>query len=224
MRGDTLFDDGELRKVEETWKNEESLSRIEANWKTFEKWCDQLGERKDIIRGMLDHFGERACMAPASTRLEYHNAFPGGFIDHSLRVCRTTIDLAAALKVKVPKESLIISSLFHDWGKVGTLEEDYYVFQESDWHRKRGQMYLANPRIKMPNAQLGLFTLSQFGIKLNQEEYLAILLNDGPYAEANKDYNMKEPKLALLVHMADRWATQCEKNRLSLLEPDQPQF
>lgn len=221
---DTLMDDNQLSRVENTWKSEEMLTRIESNWKTFEKWCDQLGDRKDGIKHMLDHLAERACMAPASSRIEFHNAFPGGFIDHSLRVLKHTVDLAATFKVKVPKESLIISSLFHDWGKVGTLEEDYYLRQESDWHRKRGQFYVNNSKIKMPNAQLGLFTLSQFGIKLSEEEYMAILLNDGQYSDANKQYAMKEPRLALLIHMADRWATQCEKGRSSLLDPETPQW
>lgn len=219
-----MFDDAELKKIEATWKNEESLAKIEANWKTFEKWCDQLGERKDAVREMLTHFEERACMAPASSRIDFHNAFPGGFIDHSLRVTRLTIDIAAALKAKISKESLIISALFHDLGKVGTLEQEYYLWQESDWHRKRGQIYIKNPNVTMPNAQLGLFTMNQFGIKLSEEEYMAILLNDGQYAEENKPYAMHEPKLSLLIHWADRWATQCEKNRLSLLEPDSPKF
>lgn len=221
-----MFDDAELKKMEAVWKSDESMAKIESNWKTFEKWCDveTLGERSGAIKEMLNHYGERACMAPASSRIEFHNAFPGGFIDHSLRVLRITIDLATALKVKVNKESLIIAPLFHDWGKVGTLEDDYYLNQDSDWHRKRGQTYTKNPKIKMSNAQLGLYNLSQFGVKLSEEEYMAILLNDGQYAEANREYAMKEPKLALLVHMADRWSTQCEKDRLSLLDSDKPKF
>jgi hypothetical protein len=219
-----MFDDDELKKIETVWKSDESMVRIETNWKTFEKWCEQLDERTPAIYEMLNHYGERACMAPASTRFEFHNAFPGGFIDHSLRVLKTTIDLAGALRVKVPKDSLIISALFHDWGKVGTLEDDYYLVQSSNWHRKQGQTYIKNPKTKLSNAQLGLYTLSQFNIKLSEEEYMAILLNDGQYAESNKEYAMKEGKLALIIHMADRWSTQCEKGRLSLLDSDQPRF
>lgn len=221
---DTLMNDSQLSSIENSWKSEEMLARIESNWKTFEKWIEALGDRRAAVSEMINHFAERACMAPASSRIEFHNAFPGGFIDHSLRVLKFTVDLAATFKVKIPKESLIISSLFHDWGKVGTLEEDYYIRQESDWHRKRGQFYVNNPKIKMSNAQLSLFMLNQFNVKLSTEEYLAILLNDGQYAESNKQYAMKEPKLALLVHMADRWSSQCEKGRASLLDPDVAQF
>lgn len=216
--------DNQLAQIENVWKGDEMLQRIESNWKQFEKWCDQLGDRKDAVKGMIDHFAERACMAPASSRVEYHNCFPGGFVDHSLRVLKYTVELAATFKTKVSRETLILSALFHDWGKIGTLEDDYYLRQESDWHRKRGQLYVNNSKIKMSNAQLGLFNLSQFNIKLSEEEYMAILLNDGQYAEENKRYGMKEPKLALLVHFADRWSTQCEKSRTSLLDADVAQF
>lgn len=221
---ETLLSDSDLFQIEKTWQSEESLAKMQANWAKFETWINELGDRKDPVKEMLSVFAERACMAPASGRVEFHNAFPGGFIDHSLRVLKYTVDLAATFKVKTSKESLIISSLFHDWGKIGTVENDYYLRQESDWHRKRGQFYTNNSKIKMPNAQLGLYTLSQFGIKLSEEEYLAILLNDGQYADANKQYAMKEPKLSLLIHMADRWATQCEKQRTSLFDSDVPQF
>lgn len=219
-----MFDDSELKKIESTWKSDENIAKVESNWKIFEKWSEQLGDRSAPVKEMLNYYGERACMAPASSRVEYHNAFPGGLIDHTLRVLTSTIDIASALHVKISKESLIISTLFHDWGKVGTLENDYYINQDSDWHRKRGQFYVKNTKIKMSNAQLGLFILSQFNVKLSEEEYLAILLNDGQYAEGNKEYAMKEPKLALLVHMADRWSTQCEKDRTSILDPDKPKF
>lgn len=214
----------ELNKIEAIWKNKESLAKIESNWKLFEKLCSETGSRAKQLNDIINHFAERAILAPASTRFEYHNAFPGGFIDHSLRVFSASVSLATALKTKVPKESLIISSLFHDWGKVGDMENDYYFNQTSDWHRQRGQTYIRNENIRMTNAQLGLYTLSQFGVKLSEDEYLAILLNDGQYTEANKDYAMKEPKLALICHMADRWATQCEKNRKTILDDDHPLF
>jgi hypothetical protein len=40
---------------------------------------------------------------------------------------------------------------------------------------------------------------------------LAIRLNDGQYDETNKRYSMKEPPLALLIHMADRIVCETEK-------------
>jgi hypothetical protein len=213
-----------LREIEATWTNDESMEKMQSNWRNFEKWCDQLGDRRDDVKRMVEYFSDRAAMAPASTRVDFHNAFPGGLLDHSLRVLRYSIELMSAFKMKASKESIIVTALFHDWGKLGTMEEEYYIRQDSDWHRQRGQFYIVNPKIRLSNAQQSLFNFSQFGIKLTEAEYLAILLNDGQYAEGNKQYAMKESALALIVHMADRWATQCEKSRLSLLEPDAPKF
>lgn len=219
-----MFDDARLRDIENSWKSDEYLAKIQSNWNMYEKLCNQLGDRTPAVKELLETFGERAVMAPASGRIEYHNAVPGGFIDHSLRVMSKTISIAGALGVKASKESLIISSLFHDFGKVGTVAEPYYIFNDSDWHRKRGMMYEKNPNIRWPNAELGLFNLSQFGVKLSEDEWLAIRLNDGQYSESNKEFSMKEPKLALLIHFADRWATQCEKGRVSILDDDLPKF
>jgi hypothetical protein len=213
-----MFDDSEISKIKATWKSEEHFQKIKENWDSFNGLLEQTGTRAPQLKEMLNHFGERACIAPASTRIEFHNAFPGGFIDHSLRVLRTAINISAALNVKSSKDSIIIAAALHDWGKVGTLDADYYVMQDSQWHNKQGQMYRKNDSIRMPNSQLGLFTMSQFGVKLSEDEYLSVLLNDGMYAEGNREYGMKEPSLALIVHWADRWSTQCEKMRTSLFD------
>jgi hypothetical protein len=220
---ETTFDDSQLFRVENIWKSDEMLKHMEANWKTFLKWCEQLGDRKSAVIAMVESMEERAIMAPASGRLEYHNCFPGGLIDHTLRVLKSTVELASSFKAKVSKEALIMASLFHDWGKIGTDKHDYYIRQESDWHRKRGQMYITNSAIVMPHAQLSLFMLHQHGVKLSEDEYIAILTHDGQYVEENKRYSMKEPTLALLVSMADRWSVQFEKNRTSLLDDDSGQ-
>lgn len=217
---DNVLTDQQTRELDDIWKSDEHVNKIATNWSLFEKWCDMLsGDRAVAVKKMLEVFGERASLTPASSRFEFHNAFPGGLIDHSLRVASLTIDMAHALKVKVSKESLIVASLFHDWGKVGNDDEDLYLPQTSLWHKARGQPYIFNDKIKMPNAQLSVFLLGKYGIQLTEEEYLAILLNDGPGVAENQKYSMKEPMLAVLVQYADRWASRLEKNRMSLLSP-----
>jgi hypothetical protein len=41
---------------------------------------------------------------------------------------------------------------------------------------------------------------------------MAILLNDGQYADENAPYKMKEPLLVDIVHIADYISTKQEKN------------
>lgn len=222
---ENIMTESELKKLENSWASKESMHIIESNWKTLMKMVERIeASRAKAIKKMLEDFGEQACMAPASSRLEFHNAFPGGLVDHSLRVMNKTIAIGKAWNVKdIPIESIIISTLFHDWGKVGEPNNPRYVHNNSVWHRQRGMIYTVNNQ-QFTTAHGALFIFNSYGIKLSSEEYLSIMLNDGQYVSDNKSYSMREPKLALLVHFADRWASQCEKGRTSLLDSDDPRF
>ena len=113
---------------------------------------------------------------------------------------------------KISKESLIVSALFHDIGKIGDFEHEYYLPQDSSWHIERGMMYKHNDKIQyMTSADRGLYLLQAFDVKLCADEWLAIKLNDGHEAEENRPYRMKEPTLAVVIHQADRAACQQEK-------------
>lgn len=188
---------------------------IELVHKLIETFPD---ERRVLVRTMLEGpVGEEFFTCPASHKEEYHNAFPGGLCDHSLRVTRNLRALVKAFDVKLYTNEVEIArlnfvGLFHDLGKVGDGVEPYYLANADDWQRKRGIMYNFNPKcVYMPTSERGLFILQKYGIALYPDEYLAIRLNDGMYDETNRRYGMKEPDLALLVHMADRWACSQEK-------------
>jgi len=192
--------------------------QIENNWNIFEKLCEKTGDRSEAIEKMLTEMGERACITPASGRESYHCAYPGGLIDHTLRVFDNARNLRKSFDFfsDIPIESVIIASLFHDWGKVGDPGQDgtdYYVEQTSDWHREKlGEHYKYNDDIDYMKTSLrSICTLQSYGIILNQDEFLAIYLHDGPIEDKNKPYMMKEPKLATLIHMADHLATKMEK-------------
>lgn len=187
------------------------LEKITKNYDKFVALCANLGDRAPAVKAMIDHLGDRLVMAPASSREAYHNAWPGGLIDHSLRVLQLTIKLVKAYEFDFPRESLIISALFHDLGKVGGITEDHYI-PADEWQKKRGQPYTYNPKLQfMSSAHRGLFLLQHFGVKLTEDEFMSILLNDGPEAEENRIYSMKEPTLAVVIHQADRMACEFEK-------------
>jgi len=144
----------------------EHLEKIKADYSVFRALCEQLGTRSPAVLAMVDFLGDRLAMAPASSRKSFHNAYPGGLIDHSIRVLKYASKLAKALDLNVSKESLIVSCLFHDLGKVGTDEHDYYLDQESAWHREQGSLYRVNEEIRIKNTGQGaLFLLQHFGTK-----------------------------------------------------------
>lgn len=189
--------------------------KILKNYETFRALCRKLGPRADDVSNMLDHFDTRLSVAPASSRQAYHASYPGGLVDHSLRVFQNARIMNDTFKHNIPIESLIIACLFHDFGKVGDLEQDLYLPQTNSWRADNlGENYVYNRSIQMmPNAERGLWIIQHFGIKLTMDEWLAIRLNDGPIAEENRSYSMHEPLLALIVHQADRLACHQEKQR-----------
>lgn len=188
--------------------------QIAENFEKFRSFMEKLGDRSEPALALVDHLGERLAMCPASSRKEYHAAFPGGLVDHSLRLLSNALKLCKTFSWEVPKDSLIIGCLLHDLGKVGDHEKDYYVPQDSDWHREKlGEMYKYNKEILyMTVPDRGVWLCQHFGLKLTQDEWLAIKLNDGQYAEENAPYKMKEPLLADVVHLADYISCKQEKN------------
>jgi putative nucleotidyltransferase with HDIG domain len=186
---------------------------IASNFEKYRSFMEKLGDRSEAALALVDSLGERLALCPASSRKEYHNAFPGGLVEHSLRVLTNALKLCKTFGWDIPKESLIIGALVHDIGKVGDHEHDYYVPQDSDWHRdKLGEMYKHNKAMQyMTVSDRSVWLCQHFGLKLTQEEFLAIKLNDGHFDETNAPYKMKEPTLAVVVHHADLIATRTEK-------------
>jgi hypothetical protein len=192
--------------------------KIEENWKKFRMFCTKLGDRTEVVGVMLDELETRMALCPASSRLDRHLAVPGGLVDHSLRVLGNATILAKTFfaDAKISKESLILTCLFHDLGKIGIEGDDagnYYLPQDSSWHREKlGETYKQNRDILfMPHSHRSVYLLQHYGVKLTNEEFVAILIHDGQYSEDNKAYSMKEPPLATVISEADLLATKQEK-------------
>lgn len=188
---------------------------IGENYEKFYNYAMQTGEhRVDALKKFFLHFEERLALCPASSKKQFHNCFAGGLVEHSLRVLKNCNKLAQVFKDSVPisKESMIFACLFHDIGKIGSLDHERYIPQTSDWHLKQGNLYEWNNKMQfMTVSHGGLFLMQHFGVHMTFDEFQAILLNDGPVLEENKAYCMKETNLALLVHQADRLACEMEK-------------
>ena len=191
---------------------------ITANFDKFRSLCEKLGDRSETVLAMVDKLGEQLALCPASSRKDYHNCMPGGLVDHSLRVLTNSMKLVKSFGWTVTKDSLIISCLFHDLGKVGLANDDgtvsdYYIPQESDWHRdKLGELYKYNKEMQyMSTPQRSVHMCQQFGVKLKTDEYLSILLNDGFVLDENKPYCLKTNPLVFVVMTADYISTMQEK-------------
>ena len=185
---------------------------------------DYPDNRREKLLNMYQYFEDRMCMAPASGKEHYHNAHVGGYVEHVLHV----IDCAVQLKkvwvdngatINFTDEELIFAAMHHDLGKVGDMDKDYYVPQDSEWHRKnRGEIFTHNGELQyMTVTDRAIFLLNQFGIKMSENEYIGLRLTDGLYEEANKSYYISwnpdwglKSNIAFILHQADSMATHIE--------------
>lgn len=206
-----------------------TAEELVGNYEKFRKLINKTfeGDRLEALNKMYDHFEERMIYTPASSVEHYHNAFPGGYIDHVLRVTRNALkvyDLYSELGGvgDYSRESLIFTALHHDLGKLGTPELDYYVKNDSEWHIKnQGKIYKTNSDIHWMNLNDRTFyLLNYFGIQCTQEEWIGIKLTDGLYDENNKEYFIKYNKddalktsMPYVMHTADLFAARYENER-----------
>ena len=177
---------------------------------------------------MYDFFEERMCLAPASGREHFHNAHPGGYVEHVLHITQFSYQIYKLWKQNgatidnFTVEELLFAALHHDLGKVGNLVEDNYIENDSDWHRKnRDEIYTHNPALQyMKVPDRGLWLLQHYGVKVTDKEYIGIKLTDGLYDEANKAYLMSwnpdfglRTNMAYILHQADMMATHIESDQ-----------
>ena len=200
--------------------------QIQENWDKLIFIIEDTfsGERKTNLIKFYETFKERMMFAPASGKEHYHNAFPGGYISHVLHIieCAKRVHTQWAemgANINYTKEELIFAAMHHDLGKVGDFDEDYYIPNDSEWHRKnQGLIYKHNSQLQyMKVPDRGLWMLQQYGIKVTDKEYIGIKLTDGLYDEANKsylmgynpDFNLRS-NMAYILHQADMMATHIE--------------
>jgi hypothetical protein len=162
--------------------------------------------------------------APASSRASYHNAFPGGYVDHVNRVVEAALKATKLWEhmgatINFTTEELVFSAINHDLGKLGRDSQPAYLPNDSEWHVKnQGAIYKPNTELPfIPIQDSSLFILQQAGIELTFNEWVAVKTHDGLYDDGNKAYllsSQNESKmrcsLPLILHQADILAARVE--------------
>lgn len=172
-----------------------------------------VSDRKQKILDLFNFFQIRYATCPASNQKNYYSAFAGGLGFHNLNVLQWVGRFASLMaKDEFSNETLLIVSFLHDIGLVGNRDKEYFLPQNSQWHRDLGTMYEINKDIDfVKTAHRSLFLLQDFDIKLTKDEFVAILLQDGQTDHSNQNYANKEPKLAQILQFAKMTAMKFEK-------------
>lgn len=203
--------------------------QIQSNWNIFTYNIRHYisPERADKLLDFYVEHEERFIMMPAAHKPQYHNCFPGGYVDHVNRVVDAALKIDAVWREMgmfdtYTIEELVFSALNHDLGKFGTPEHASYIEQTDQWRRdKLNEMYTFNDRLDyMSVPDRGLWLLNEIGVPVTKNELLAIKLHDGLYDDANKPYllsYMPETKprtsLVFVIHQADLLAARVEFER-----------
>jgi hypothetical protein len=184
--------------------DEIDVERLANNLNKFKGLCAKLGDRSENVLKLVEDFEERLCLAPALTSGKFEQAAPGGLVEHSLRTFIQFKKLLDLYQISCATESMILIALFHDIGKLGTLEHELFIPETDGWRREHYGAYKINadvPYMSMPLRSIWL--LQQYGITLSLDEFQCILLVDGMYSEANKYYAGHESRLTLLFQQAE---------------------
>ena len=223
-----------------------TAEQIQENWEKLISIINQFisSPRKEKLIGFYEKYQERLMMMPASHKKEYHNAFPGGYIDHVLRVLECAIrinkvwtDMGVDTNTYTFEE-LIFSALNHDLGKLGDENYESYIPQTDQWRRdKLGEDYMFNDALPFASVpDRGLFLLQLYGVTYTFNEMITIQTHDGLYDEANKKYLSNfmpgqkfRTSLPYIIHQADLMAARIEfekewlpkLNKTNLEEPKQ---
>ena len=160
------------------------------------------------VEFMITYLGESGFYeAPCSA--QYHLACEGGLARHSFNVYQIMEHLWTALRPDVALESIIITSILHDVGKVGQFDKPGYVENIlKSGKRSDKKPYMVNSELL--NVPHEIRSLSLIGNRMNltEEEYFAILYHNGLYGPLKYEITGKETPLYLLLHFADMWASR----------------
>ena len=150
--------------------------KLIANWEVFTGLVSKISDAKlkKALTALCEENAERIMTCPASTRTGFIAPFAGGLVWHSLNVLRTMKELNKLYKANCSTNTLIVTSLFHDIGKIGNKDEEYYQANE-EWFRKKGMFFKLNPEITSGVQTRSVWWLNSVGAVLSEDEMGAIL-------------------------------------------------
>lgn len=203
-------------------------TQIQENYDRFIEFLKQnfSGARLEGLLKMYseDELGLSLATAPASSKIQFHHAWQGGYLQHVMHVEMVSRGVRKLYSTigglcNFTDEERVFAALHHDLGKLGDENGPLYIRNDSDWHVKnRGEIYKFNPDLQhMRVTERALYLLQKYGIAVTNAEWLAIRTSDGLYDESTKEYfvthdinkNLKT-NLPYIIHWSDIIACRAE--------------
>lgn len=171
--------------------------QIQKNWELFCNLAENGLEKNNskAIEALLNELGDRLLVTPLSVK-----SSPGSLIDHNLKCLKVCSSINKKFHLGISEHSMILVNLFRNVGMVGSLDGDLLLVAP-EWLQKKGTHYqYNNDIIFMQPHDRSLFLLQHYGVKMSEEEVVAILASNG----SNQEYKFGDPPLSFATYTAMR--------------------
>ena len=178
--------------------------------------------QREGIEEVINYF-EKAKFFEAPASVKRHLSQPGGLLEHSLNVCRMAlalrekaIELRPELEKRLPEDSVVICALLHDLCKATLYKTVKKWRKDENDHWETYDTYDTDySRFPVGHGEKSVINLLRLGLKLNNDEILAIRWHMGPWDMPFQSYDIKQNyseannrfPLVSLIHSADNLAT-----------------
>lgn len=146
--------------------------------------------------------------SPCST--QYHLAYAGGLVEHSVNVAYLCKDLGSFMGYEDEKlDSLVVAGLLHDVGKMGQFGKANYVENIlKSGEQSKAKPYTSNSELMYVPHEIRSIQIVEKYIDLTEEENFAILHHNGMYGDLKYTLQGKETPMQLILHFVDMWASR----------------
>jgi 23S rRNA maturation-related 3'-5' exoribonuclease YhaM len=155
--------------------------------------------------------------APCSA--SFHLSCEGGLLLHSISVYEIANKIYQALELQIPYDSVVLTSLLHDCGKLGNWGKPLYEPN----YLKSGEISTAKPYVCNSELQFGVLhelasiQIVEKFIELTEDEHNSILGHNGLYGVFKNQISGKETPLYLLTHTADMFSSRFYETKEGLI-------
>lgn len=195
-----------------------TTEKINSNFLLFQKKLENYGCYSEE---MMNDLGEQIKNAPYSMNDEYGGCYDGALVDVTLRVlCNIAYQINEFAfgkagvtdgKYKYPNLAVNSNKLMKVLFLLNIAKAVMFVDENEEWKKKRGQMYKFNNfDTSLKLGARTLFLCQKYGIKLEEDEYEAILTTDDTEDNGARFRTplftlVKTAKLFTMVELRQEW-------------------
>ena len=171
------------------------ISRYETYTSILKKFFPDEG-----IDRFLEDYGTRLVTCPRGLVAEEGGTW-GSLVDF---LCSTALKAKEVSQEVCDVKSAVRVALIHELGKLGEVDAELYLEQDSSWHREKlGQNFKYNDKCpKMSVSHRTLYIMQKYNINLTGDEWITILISQGMQYPENAFYGKNKPAISSVLDFA----------------------